>query len=103
MAMRSIITLIALAAFAANASADNWPAWRGPTGQGYCFEKDVPMKWSATENVKWKVKLPYGGNSTPVIWNDKVFLTIANKGGTVRSLLCFDRADGKELWKKDIA
>jgi len=100
--MNRLVALVALLAFAADASADNWPAWRGPTGQGYCFEKDVPMKWSPTENVKWKIKLPYGGNSTPVVWNDRVFLTIANKGGTLRSLMCLDRADGKELWKKDI-
>jgi outer membrane protein assembly factor BamB len=87
---------------AALAHADNWPAWRGPTGQGFCFEKNLPVTWSATENVKWKVPLADAGNSTPVIWGDRIFLTQANKGGTVRSLLCFARADGKLLWKKDV-
>ena len=42
------------------------------------------------------------GNSTPVVWGDKIFLTQANKGGTVRSLICFARADGKLLWQKDV-
>src|SRR6516162_6123693 len=84
---------------AAVAHADNWPAWRGPTGQGYCFERDLPLKWGPKENVKWKVPLAHPGNSTPIVWNDRVFLTIANKGGKVRSLICFDRADGKQLWK----
>jgi outer membrane protein assembly factor BamB len=84
------------------AGADNWPAWRGPTGQGYCFERAVPLKWGPKENVKWKVELAHPGNSTPVVWGDRVFLTMANKGGTVRSVMCFDRADGKQLWKNDI-
>lgn len=84
------------------AAADNWPAWRGPTGQGICYEKDVPLTWSATDNVKWKVPLKDQGNSTPVIWGDRIFLTQANKGGTVRSLLCLARADGKLLWQKDV-
>lgn len=92
-----LITL-GLATFA---HAENWPAWRGPTGQGYCAEKDVPVEWSATKNVKWKVPLADQGNSTPIIWGNKIFLTQANKGGSVRSLLCFNRADGKLLWQKD--
>lgn len=85
------------------AVADNWPAWRGPTGQGFCSEKNVPQTWSATQNVKWKIPLADQGNSTPVVWGDKIFLTQANKGGTVRSLLCLARADGKILWQKDVA
>jgi outer membrane protein assembly factor BamB len=96
------LALACLVCFAPCAAADNWPAWRGPTGQGLCAEKDVPLKWSATENVKWKVPLADQGNSTPVIWGDRIFLTQANKGGTVRSLLCFARGDGKLLWQKDV-
>ncbi len=83
--------------------ADNWPAWRGPTGQGYCLEKNVPVKWSEKENVKWKIPLADQGNSTPVVWGNRIFLTQANKGGTTRSLLSFDRANGKKLWQNDVA
>jgi hypothetical protein len=79
--MKLICSVVVLSLTAA-AGANDWPAWRGPTGQGYCFEMQAPMKWSATENVRWKVKLPHPGNSTPIIWKDRVFLTIANKGGT---------------------
>src|SRR5882724_102819 len=85
------------------ALAADWPAWRGPTGQGISEEKNLPLKWSAKENVKWKVPLANQGNSTPVIWGQKIFLTQANKGGTERSLICFDRADGKVFWQKDTA
>lgn len=84
------------------ARADDWPAWRGPTGQGHSAEKNLPLKWSATENVKWKVPLEQSGNSTPVICKDRVFLTQGNRGGSVRSLLCLARADGKLLWKRDV-
>lgn len=93
---------VALCCFAAPAVADNWPAWRGPTGQGYCEEKNVPLTWSDKQNVVWKIDLADHGNSTPIIWKDRIFLTQANKGGTVRSLICLDRKDGKQLWKKDV-
>jgi outer membrane protein assembly factor BamB len=100
--MQRCLAISTLLALSAVAHADNWPAWRGPTGQGCCFEKNLPLKWSAKENVKWRIPLAHAGNSTPVIWGDKIFLTQANKDGTARSLLCFARADGKLLWKNDV-
>jgi outer membrane protein assembly factor BamB len=100
--MKRSVVVLAVLCCSSVAGADDWPAWRGPTGQGYCFEKDVPLKWSATENVKWKIALPHGGNSTPIVWKNKIFLTVANKGGTQRSILCLDRADGKKLWQNDV-
>src|SRR5262245_60000533 len=89
------------------ASADDWPAWRGVSGQGQSAEKSVPLKWGPTENVRWKVALPDTGSSTPAIWGDKVFITQASdKVGTTRakkrSLMCFARADGKLLWQSDV-
>src|SRR5262245_26537337 len=95
--------LVLLINFCSTLQAADWPAWRGPTGQGFCEEKNVLLKWSGKENVKWKVPLAHQGNSTPVVWGDKTFLTQANTGGTERSLLCFARADGKLLWQKDVA
>ncbi len=83
--------------------ASDWPGWRGPSGQGFCEEKNVLLKWSARENVRWKVPLAHQGNSTPVIWGDRIFLTQADTGGAVRSLLCFQRADGRLLWQKDVS
>src|SRR5881392_3358559 len=99
--MKRLLALLCVGCVGSFAAADDWPAWRGPTGQGYCFEKNLPTKWSKTENVKWKIPLSESGNSTPIVWKDKIFLTEANKGGTVRSLICFNRADGKQLWKND--
>jgi outer membrane protein assembly factor BamB len=97
------LAILAVLTAASVLHAGNWPMWRGPTGQGHSDEKNLPLTWSATENVKWKVPLKHQGNSTPVVWGDKVFLTQANKGGTERSLLCFTRADGKKLWQADVA
>lgn len=90
------------ACFATAAQADDWPAWRGPTGLGFCTETNVPLTWSETENVKWKIPLEFQGNSTPVVFGQKIFMTQADKGGHQRSLLCFDRTAGEQLWRVDI-
>ncbi|HJZ54119.1 MAG TPA: PQQ-binding-like beta-propeller repeat protein [Gemmataceae bacterium] len=94
--------VVPLFAFALTARADNWPGWRGPTGQGFSTEKNLPVKWSATENVKWKIPLPDTGNSTPIVWGEKVFLTQATEKGKKRSLICFARKDGSKLWEKTV-
>jgi outer membrane protein assembly factor BamB len=83
------------------ASAANWPAWRGPLGTGICDEKNLPTQWSATENVKWRVALPERGNSTPVVWGERVFVT--QPVGDRRTLMCFHRADGRLLWQAGVA
>ncbi|MBI3878674.1 MAG: PQQ-binding-like beta-propeller repeat protein [Verrucomicrobia bacterium] len=82
---------------ASTALAANWPAWRGPLGTGLTEEKNLPTKWSTAENVKWRIALPEAGNSTPVVWGDRVFVTQAV--GEKRTLMCFNRADGKLLWQ----
>lgn len=99
--IRTTAILFLLAGNSLSQAAD-WPAWRGPTGQGFCEEKNLPLKWSAKENVKWKVPLADQGNSTPVIGGGKIFLTQANKGGSVRSLICLDRNNGDVLWQKNV-
>lgn len=99
---RILLSLAIVLSIAAAVQAQEWPAWRGPTGQGFCPEKGLPLTWSEKENVKWKVPLENQGNSTPVIWGDKIFLTQAHKDGVVRSLICFARADGAKLWQQDV-
>src|SRR6266542_3589784 len=82
------------------AVAENWPAWRGPLGTGVCLEKNLPLHWSTNENVRWRVPLPERGNSTPIVWGQRVFVTQAIEQDGRRTLLCFDRADGKRLWQQ---
>ena len=82
--------------------AGNWPAWRGPAGTGIAEESALPTKWSATDNVRWKVALPEAGNSTPVVWGNRVFVTQALVKQNKRTLMCLDRKSGKLLWQKSV-
>ncbi|MEX0586871.1 MAG: PQQ-binding-like beta-propeller repeat protein [Pirellulales bacterium] len=78
------------------ALADNWPNWRGPTLNGVAAGKDFPTTWSAASNVKWKVDLAGKGSSTPVVWDQRIFLTYGVEGqNTVAAL---DR-QGKLVWQ----
>lgn len=103
---RSYIPLLAFALVVSNVSAANWPAWRGAEGAGVSSEKDFPLQWSVTNgvtnNVKWRVALPERGNSTPVVWGKRIFVTQAIEKEGRRELFCFDRADGKRLWQQGV-
>jgi len=79
-------TSLLLASFAclANPSSDAnqfWPQWRGPLASGVGPLADPPVTWSESEHVKWKVKVPGAGDSTPVIWADRVFVLTAISTG----------------------
>ncbi len=76
-----------------------WPRWRGPSGQGLVSGTGYPDRWSATENVRWKTPLPGSGNSSPIVWGDRVFLTTARESGQRVSLIAFDRTTGRQLWE----
>ena len=82
------------------AAADNWPSWRGADGTGSSHERGLPLRWSPTQNIVWKIPLPEPGNSTPVIWENRVFLTQSLDSGRRRALFAFDRRDGQRLWQK---
>jgi outer membrane protein assembly factor BamB len=95
--------LIALSAFvpwvAAAGAETNWPRWRGPQENGHTTETDLPVKWSA-DNIVWKTPLPGIGQSSPIVWGDRIFLTSGLDQGKERLVLCVDRKDGKILWQK---
>ncbi len=77
----------------------NWPQWRGPHQDGHSSETDLPVKWSP-ENVLWKMQLPGIGQSSPIIWGDRIFLTSALENGKQRLVFCVDRKTGKILWQQ---
>ncbi len=81
----------------------DWPAWRGPNGNGVADSRDLPVRWSRTENVWWSVQLPGWGTSSPVVYGNRVFVTSEVQKGDQKSLLtlCFDREHGEELWRHD--
>ena len=79
--------------------AENWHQWRGPNNDGISHETDVPIQWSQTENIKWRLPLPGEAASTPVVWEDKIFLTSAE--GNALVLMCIS-TEGEELWKQTV-
>lgn len=87
---------------AAVAWSGNWPGWRGPETTGVAQETSLPQSWSTNENVKWHVSLPGPGNSSPIVWGDKVFVTQFVKAENRRTVMCFNRADGKLLWQSGV-
>jgi outer membrane protein assembly factor BamB len=76
-----------------------WPRWRGASGQGVVADGDYPDQWSDTDNVRWKVDVPGSGNSSPILWADRIFLTTAYDSGARRAIVCFDRKDGTKVWE----
>lgn len=100
---------------------NQWPQWRGPLGTGVAPKSDPPTQWSENENIRWKIEIPGKGHSTPIIWNDRIFVTTAVPYGTAESgtqkpapgahdnlpsqhrqkflVLAINRRDGTILWK----
>lgn len=96
--MKQLVGMTALLGCVVAVSAGDWPQWRGPTGDGHSTET-FPVEWSGTKNVKWKVALPGAGNSSPVVWKDKLIITASSGRDHAKLLvLCYDRATGKPLW-----
>ena len=119
--------VFAVAAFAVAADApDGWSRWRGPNDDGMA-RGDAPLQWSDKEHIAWKAEVPGRGNSSPVVWGDRIFLTTAvptgkapaapplrqapspvagrRRGGGPQSehrfaVLAYDRKTGKLLWDK---
>ncbi len=105
---------------------DHWSQWRGPNANGTSLTADPPVTWSADKNVKWKTELPGQGSSTPVIWQQKLFVLTAIPTGRKAApetiptnlrpgefgtgpqpdqyyqfvVLCYDRTTGKEIWRR---
>src|SRR6185436_4882901 len=82
--------------------AENWPQWRGPFFNGSTTEKNLPDKWSETENVVWKIPLPGQSGATPAVWGDCIFLSSPDAQKNLL-LLCIERKDGKVRWQKQVA
>ncbi|HYE98023.1 MAG TPA: PQQ-binding-like beta-propeller repeat protein [Planctomycetota bacterium] len=120
--MTTLLLLLAM-----QEAADHWPQWRGPRGDGTSATARPPLEWGPDRNVAWKVALPGHGSSTPVVWENKIFVLCAvdtgkpgpggpaappaERGGRRMSgpppstvyrfeVLCLDRADGRILWRK---
>jgi len=114
--MRSLLSGVAATALAcAGATAADWPQFRGPNGDGTTSAKNIPVTWSETDNLVWKVSLPGRGRSSPVVLGDRIWLTLAVEQGVVRTRIqgddmqtaehisleavCVDAGKGNILWR----
>jgi len=84
------------------AQTQNWPCFRGPNGDGTSIETNIPTKWDSETNVLWKIQVPGTGHSSPIVWEDKLFLATATRDTQEKILLCYDNSDGKLLWQKTV-
>jgi outer membrane protein assembly factor BamB len=94
----SILTFTC-AVFAAHA--ENWPRFRGPNGEGISNDKHVPIQWTETDGIAWRAAIPGTGNSSPIVWGDRIFVQSATE--KERMLLCMSAHDGKMLWTQTVA
>ncbi len=107
--MKTSHALPALFCAIANIShAANWPQFRGPDGEAKSDDKNVPLKWSETENMKWKLDLPGAGSSSPIVWGNRIFVICfsgekenGDVSSLIRSVVCVDSTNGKKLWQID--
>ena len=95
---RLTVLALFLVLLSSPAFTENWPQWRGPTLNGISTEKDLPVHWSTTENVAWKLAMPSKSGSTPIIWDNDIFVNVAD--GDDLYLWCVDRAKGTPIWKR---
>ncbi len=99
---RSVLIALLVLAFAFCAVAEDWPQFRGPTGQGISSEKNLSKHWAAESNVVWKTPVPGEGWSSPIVWKDRVFVTSATQQGTKCHVIAVDRKSGKIVWDKEV-
>src|SRR5882724_11047240 len=89
------VLLLAVCQLLPAADPAQWPKWRGPADDGMA-RTDAPLRWSDTENVKWKATIPGRGHSSPVFWGDKIFVTTAVPMGAAATETSRPRRDGSD-------
>jgi outer membrane protein assembly factor BamB len=99
--------------FTSTAHAENWARFRGPNGSGISDSSSIPLEWNNESNIRWSSNLPGKGSSSPVVFENRVFVTSytgygldkenpGNPADLKRHLLCFDRKDGTEIWRTTV-
>lgn len=95
-----ISTLVIIGAASAIAGPkSNWSGWRGPEGNGVSSETNLPMEWSANKNIKWKTPIPGRGNSSPIVWDNNIFLTSDIEGEAVEGAKAVEHMDSGKPFK----
>ncbi len=98
----AVALLMAVTLAAGVARAENWPAWRGPTGDGVSTETGLPVEWDTERNIAWKLPMPAWSGSTPIVWGDRIFLNVAVDDDDIE-LWCLDRDSGERIWQRHLS
>jgi len=98
---RVLFFFAVLALTCAQLKAENWPQWRGPRNDAVSTEKNIPAKWSTTQNIAWSMQMPGMSGATPVVWGDRIFVSSADENKDLL-LLCIS-TDGKLIWKQKVS
>ncbi len=113
MKLKRTLAFLLFAILTSTSTAADWPSFRGPNGDGIATTGEPPTEWDNSTNIVWKKELPGAGTSSPIIWNERIYLTAHTGYGVSpqekgemealkRHLLCFKLSDGELLWRKDI-
>lgn len=103
MALTRLIKCVLLIAIATipTISAQEWTRFRGPNGAGVSDASTVPALWTE-DDYNWQIELSGKGHSSPVIWEDRLFMTACDEESGTRLLICIDTVDGRVLWKNEL-
>jgi hypothetical protein len=101
--VRSKLKLVSLLliCFTGLVQAENWPGFRGPTGQGISSETGLPLTGVRPPTL-WRTEIPGSGWSSPIVWGDRVLVTTATNGGGSCRVMCLDRVSGKVSWDTEV-
>jgi len=102
--LTATLALLAAGATAAGARAQDWPNWRGPQFNGSAAPgaKDLPVKFSPKEGVKWAADMPGPSAATPIVYGDSVFVSSTDLKAETLAAFCLDRKTGKVKWRQDV-
>ena len=100
--MRAVWTTAVALTLTGPLLAEDWPQFRGPTGQGVSTETGLPTEWSADRGIAWSTPIPGQGWSSPIVHGDRVYVTTATDESRSLRLLSLDRASGKVLWNTEV-
>ncbi|MEC9035347.1 MAG: PQQ-binding-like beta-propeller repeat protein [Verrucomicrobiota bacterium] len=92
-----VLILVTMTGHSMSLANEQWSQFRGPEGNGHVKSKSLPMEWSETKNISWKTAIHDRGWSSPVIWNNQIWMTTATKDGKKLFAICVDKMTGKIL------
>src|SRR5687768_2360642 len=97
----SVLAAVWISTASSRVAADNWPGFRGD-GRSVSTDANLPLEWGPDKNIRWRVALPGKSNGSPIVWGDRIFLLQSVDAGKRRTVVCFDRTGGKQLWQSGV-